>query len=139
MGFPSSRAQVEGRGRGVFREAQYPGRPGDGAPRNVPWRVPNQTPAGPAVQVDRHSRAPTQNSAMPSGLDGWAWNEIKALPLAWFSGLALLLNMVEISGVWLQGLLEACIAMIPKVDGDSTPLGQRPLCHLKDWVHSWIA
>ena len=28
------------------------------------------------------------------GLDGWAWNEIKALPLPWFSGLAILLNMV---------------------------------------------
>ena len=24
------------------------------------------------------------------GLDGWAWNEIKALPLPWFSGLAFL-------------------------------------------------
>ena len=24
------------------------------------------------------------------GLDGWAWNEIKALPLPWFSGLAVL-------------------------------------------------
>ena len=22
------------------------------------------------------------------GLDGWAWNEVKALPLPWFSGLA---------------------------------------------------
>ena len=28
------------------------------------------------------------------GLDGWAWNVVKALPLAWFSGLAILLNMV---------------------------------------------
>ena len=27
-----------------------------------------------------------------SGLDGWAWNEIKALPLPWFSGLAILLE-----------------------------------------------
>ena len=26
------------------------------------------------------------------GLDGWAWNEIKALPLLWFSGLAILLE-----------------------------------------------
>ena len=26
------------------------------------------------------------------GLDGWAWNEIKALPLPWFSILAILLN-----------------------------------------------
>ena len=24
-----------------------------------------------------------------SGLDGWAWNESKALPLSWFVGLAL--------------------------------------------------
>ena len=23
------------------------------------------------------------------GLDGWVWNRIKALPLAWFSGLAI--------------------------------------------------
>ena len=28
------------------------------------------------------------------GLDGWAWNEIKALPLPWFSGLAILLELV---------------------------------------------
>ena len=61
------------------------------------------------------------------GLDGWAWNEIKALPLPWFSGLAILLELVETNGVWPHGLLDACIAMIPKADGDSTPLGQRPL------------
>ena len=45
------------------------------------------------------------------GLDGWAWNEIKALPLPWFSGLAILLNLGETSGVWPQGLLDAYIAM----------------------------
>ena len=43
--------------------------------------------------------------------------------------------------------------MIPKAEGDSTPLGQRPLCvlpvvyrlwasvrlaHLKDWFYSWV-
>ena len=27
------------------------------------------------------------------GLDGWAWNEIKALPLPWFLGLAVLLEL----------------------------------------------
>ena len=59
------------------------------------------------------------------GLDGWAWNEIKALPLPWFSGLAILLELVETTGTWPQGLQG--IAMIPKADGDSTPLGQRPL------------
>ena len=37
------------------------------------------------------------------GLDGWAWNEIKALPLPWFSGLAILLELVETDGVWPQG------------------------------------
>ena len=41
------------------------------------------------------------------GLDGWAWNEMKALPLPWFSGLAILLELVEPSGVWPQGLLDA--------------------------------
>ena len=36
------------------------------------------------------------------GLDGWAWNEIKALPLSWFSGLAILLELVETAGVGLR-------------------------------------
>ena len=57
------------------------------------------------------------------GLDGWAWNEVKALLLPWFSGLAILIEPVESTGTWPQGLLDACIAMIPKVDGDSTPFG----------------
>ena len=34
------------------------------------------------------------------GLDGCAWTEIEALPLPWFSGLAILLQLVETSGVW---------------------------------------
>ena len=52
---------------------------------------------------------------------------MKALPLPWFSGLASLLELIEATGVWPQGLLDAHIAMIPKADSDSTPLGQRPL------------
>ena len=32
-------------------------------------------------------------NATAGGLDGWAWNEIKALPLPWFSGLAILLSL----------------------------------------------
>ena len=85
------------------------------------------------------------------GLDGWAWNELKALPLPWFSGLAILLELVETHRP--QGLLDAFIALIPKADGDSTPLGQRPLSvlpvvyriwaslrlgHLRDWVEGWL-
>ena len=88
------------------------------------------------------------------GLDGWAWNEIKALPLPWFSGLAILLELIETSGVWPQGFLDAYIAMIPKADGDSTLLGQRPLSvlpvvcrlwaslrlgHLREWVEVWLS
>ena len=70
------------------------------------------------------------------GLDGWAWNEIKALPLPWFSGLAILLELV---GNWPQGLLDAYIAMIPKADGDSTPLGQRPLSVLLVVYRLWAS
>ena len=87
------------------------------------------------------------------GLDGWAWNEIKTLPLPWFSGLAILLNLVEATGTWPQGLLDAYIALIPKADGDSTPLCERPLSvlpvvyrlwaslrlgHLREWVEGWL-
>ena len=55
--------------------------------------------------------------------------------------------------VWPDGLLDAYIAMIPKTDGDATPLGQRPLSvlpviyrvwasvrmlQLEDWFRSWV-
>ena len=63
------------------------------------------------------------------------------------------MELVETTGVWPQGLLDAYIAMIPKADGDSTPLGQRPLSvlpvvyrlraslrlgHLREWVEGWL-
>ena len=68
-------------------------------------------------------------------------------------GSAILLNMVESTGTWPQGLLDDYIAVIPKADGDSTPLGQRPLSvlpvvyrlwaslrlgQLKDWIVGWV-
>ena len=86
-------------------------------------------------------------------LDGWGWREFKALPVAWFDKLASIFTLVEEDGVWPDGLLDAYIAMIPKADGDSTPLGQRPLCvlpiayrlwasvrlsHLEKWFRSWV-
>ena len=55
--------------------------------------------------------------------------------------------------VGLRVMLDAYIAMIPKADGDSTPLGQRPLSvlpvvyrlwaslrlgHLREWVEGWL-
>ena len=57
-GFPQPTSKGGGKGKGVFREAQYPGRGGDGVPRNIPpttRRVPNpgNAPAGSAVQIDQ--------------------------------------------------------------------------------------
>ena len=68
-----------------------------------------------------------RKSATAGSLDGWGWRELKVLPVAWFHGLARILSRVEELGVWPDGLLDAYIAMIPKVDGDATRLGQRPL------------
>ena len=77
----------------------------------------------------------------------------KALPVSWFDGLARIFSKVEDTGVWPEGLLDAYIAMIPKTDGDATPLGQRPLSvlpivyrvwasvrmgQLEDWFKSWV-
>ena len=82
-------------------------------------------------------------------LDGRVWREFKA----WFDRLASIFALVEEEGVWPDGLLEGYISMIPKTDGDSTPLGQRPLCvlpgayrlwasarrqHQKSWFESWV-
>ena len=68
-----------------------------------------------------------RKSATAGSLDGWGWKELKVLPVSWFDELARILTLVEDNGVWPDGLLDAYIAMIPKTDGDATPLGQRPL------------
>ena len=67
-------------------------------------------------------------------LDGWGWRELKVLSVPWFDCLARILSKVEETGVWPDGLLDAYIAMIPKTDGDATPLGQRPLSVLPSCV-----
>ena len=94
-----------------------------------------------------------RKSATAGSLDGWGWRELKVLPVAWYDGLARILTKVEELGVWPDGLLDAYIAMIPKVDGDATPLGQRPLSvlpvvycvwasawmlQLEPWFRSWV-
>ena len=75
------------------------------------------------------------------------------MPLSWFDGLARILSCVEDFGIWPDGLLDAYITMIPKVDGDATPLVQRPLSvlpvvycswasarmgQLEHWFRSWV-
>ena len=94
-----------------------------------------------------------KKKATAGGLDGWGWREFKVLPVSWFDGLARILSCVEDFGIWPDGLLDAYIAMIPKVDGDAAPLGQRPLSvlpvvyriwasarmgQLQDWFRSWV-
>ena len=94
-----------------------------------------------------------RKSATAGSLDGWGWRELKVLPVSWFDGLARILTLVEGTGIWPDGLLDAYIAMIPKSDGDATSLGQRPLSvlpivhrlwastrmgQLGDWFQSWV-
>ena len=40
--------------------------------------------------------------------------KLRLFPCLGFSGLAILLELVESTGIWPQGLLDAYIAMIPK-------------------------
>ena len=49
------------------------------------------------------------------GLDGWGWTEFKVLPISWSDELARILSLVEDTGVWPDGLLDASITMIPKL------------------------
>ena len=78
---------------------------------------------------------------------------LKVLPVSWFDELARILTKVEDLGVWPDGFLDAYIAMIPKTDGNATPLGQRLLSvlpvvyriwasarmgQLEGWFKSWV-
>ena len=87
---------------------------------------------------DLHSAVLAKKSTS-GGLDGWGWNELKALPLSWYVGLAWILRLFEDTGVWPDGLLDAYITMIPMTDGDSTPSGQRPLCVLPVIYRLWAS
>ena len=62
---------------------------------------------------------------------------MKVFPVSWLDGLARILTKVEDIGVWPDGLLDAYIAMIPKTDGNATPLGQRPLTVLPVVYRVW--
>ena len=60
-------------------------------------------------------------------------------PAPWDDELAGILTLVEDTGVWPEGLLDAYIAMILKSDGDATPLGQRPLSVLPVVYRVWAS
>ena len=93
----------------------------------------------PALTGDMLFEVVRKKSATAGSLDGWGWRELKVLPVAWFHGLARILSKVEDLGVWPDGLLDAYITMIPKVDGDATPLGQRPLTVLPVVYRIWAS
>ena len=59
--------------------------------------------------------------------------EFKALSVSWFDGL----RLVKESGVWPDGLLDACMVTIPKAEGNATPLGQRPFSVLPIVYRLW--
>ena len=69
----------------------------------------------PALTGDMLFEVVRRKSATAGSLDGWGWRELKVLPVAWFNSLARILSKVEELGVWPDGLLDAYIAMIPKV------------------------
>ena len=79
----------------------------------------------PPLAGDMLSAVVRRKKVTAGSLDGWGWRELKALPAPWFDCIARILCMVEADGVWPEGLLDDYIAMIPEVDGDATPLGQK--------------
>ena len=107
----------------------------------------------PRLTGQMHADVVLHYGVSAGSLDGCRWRELKVLPVSWFDELARILTKVEDLGVWPDGLLDAYITMIPKTDGDSTPLGQRPLSvlpvvyrigvsvrmvQLQDWFRSWV-
>ena len=80
-----------------------------------------------------------REGATAGSLDGWGWREFKALPVSWFDGRARILSKLEDTGVWPEGLLDACVALISKADGDATSLGQRPLSVLPIACRIWAS
>ena len=80
-----------------------------------------------------------RKGATAGSLDGWGCRELKILPVSWYDELARILTKVEDLGVWPDGLLDASITMIPKTDGDATPLGQRPLSVLPIVYRIWAS
>ena len=74
-----------------------------------------------------------------ASLDGWGSRELKSVRFAWFEKLAKILSLVAVSGVRPDGILDAHIAMIPEVDEDATPFGQRPVCVLPIVYGLWTS
>ena len=101
----------------------------------------------PALTGDMLFEVVKRKSATAGSSDGVGVS-LRCYLLLGFDGLARILYKVEDLGVWPDGLLDAYIAMIPKVDGDATPLDQLPVVYrvwasarmlqLEPWFRSWV-
>ena len=56
----------------------------------------------PTLTVEELHDVAMARKSTAGGMDGWAWNEVKALSLSWFAGLALVLRQIESAGKWLR-------------------------------------
>ena len=81
-----------------------------------------------------------REGASAGSLDGWGWRELKVLPVSWYDGHGshsfqrLRTLVFGLMGYWMF-----TFTMIPKSDGDATPLGQRPLSVLPIVYRIWAS
>ena len=67
------------------------------------------------------------HSGSSAGADGWRVEELKALPPLMLEKLALLLTLIEETGVWPQALCESVVSLILKGEA-AHPLKLGPIC-----------
>jgi len=79
-----------------------------------------------------------QSTLSASGMDGWRVAELKALPDFLLDKLAILLNVVEMTGTWPHTLERALVSLIPKGEGGE-PLAMRPISVTSAVYRLWAA
>ena len=77
------------------------------------------------------------SSTSSPGVRGLPVSLWKALPPAFLSRVAALLNLVEGSGEWPREVLSAYVTMIPKASGGTRPQDQRPITVLDVLYRIW--
>ncbi|KAJ9440233.1 Retrovirus-related Pol polyprotein from type-2 retrotransposable element R2DM [Diplonema papillatum] len=79
------------------------------------------------ITAERLRQVAKKKSVQTScGVDGWRMREIAALPNAILESFVVVLNEVEETGFWPDGVLDAMVTLIPKGEG-SDPLKLRPI------------
>ncbi|KAJ9439363.1 Retrovirus-related Pol polyprotein from type-2 retrotransposable element R2DM [Diplonema papillatum] len=79
------------------------------------------------ITAERLRQVAKKKSVQTScGVDGWRMREIAVLPNAILESFVAVLNEVEETGFWPDGVLDAMVTLIPKGEG-SDPLKLRPI------------